>query len=154
MIINFVETRPNLDAHRIGMFGQGSGATIAALAAASDPRIRAVDLLDPCGGDWNLWLKQSSLVPDNERAAVNTSRFLEDVAQLDPLSRFAHFAPERARLQQTSFDRNTPQNIQAILASAMPAGAEIIRYESVEDYEQEASSGGKILNWLSKKLMP
>lgn len=39
MIVNYAQSRPDLDGSRVGIFGQGSGATIAGLAATADPRI-------------------------------------------------------------------------------------------------------------------
>src|ERR1035441_1223230 len=39
MVLNYLETRGDLDMSRVGMFGQGSGGAIAVLAAAADSRI-------------------------------------------------------------------------------------------------------------------
>ncbi len=47
MILNFLSDRGDFDMNRVGMLGEGSGATIAILAAAVDPRIRALDLVNP-----------------------------------------------------------------------------------------------------------
>src|ERR1700734_1539970 len=49
MILNYLSTRDDLDMSRVGMFGVGSGGTIAILAAAVDPRIKAIDVIDPWG---------------------------------------------------------------------------------------------------------
>src|ERR1700723_1893260 len=46
MILNYLSTRDDLDMSRVGMFGVGSGATIAILAAAADPRIKTIDVID------------------------------------------------------------------------------------------------------------
>ena len=43
MILNYLSTRGDLDLNRIGMFGQGSGGTIAILVASVDPRIKAIN---------------------------------------------------------------------------------------------------------------
>jgi hypothetical protein len=66
------------------MFGQGSGGTIAILSASVDPRIKALDVLDPWG-DWPDWLAKSPQVPDAERAAYLKPEFLAKVAPLDPV---------------------------------------------------------------------
>jgi hypothetical protein len=39
MILNYLQTRGDLDMSRVGMYAQGSGASIAILASAVDPRI-------------------------------------------------------------------------------------------------------------------
>lgn len=151
MIIDFLEKRQDLDTHRLGMFGQGSGAAIAVLAAAVDPRIRAVDLLDPWG-DWPAWLQQSPVVPEDDRAKYTTTAFLARLSHLDPLGRLSSFSPKALRLQQTSFDPDTSLAVQNKLASNMPPGAEIVRYLNVSDYAARAASQGKILDWLSQQL--
>jgi len=151
MIINFLETRPNLDAHRVGIFGQGSGGSIAVLAAASDPRIRAVDLLDPWG-DWPLWLAASSQISESDRAALTSRDFLTSVANLEPMTRLRVFRQNQIRLQQTSFDTNTSTAVQVLLAKAMPPGSQIIKYMSVDEYAAKAANGGKILDWLTDQL--
>ena len=46
-ILDYLAQRGDVDMNRIGFFGEGTGATIAILAAAADPRIKAVDALDP-----------------------------------------------------------------------------------------------------------
>jgi len=44
MVLNYLETRGDLDMSRVGMFGQGSGATIAVLASAVDTLDRLLEL--------------------------------------------------------------------------------------------------------------
>lgn len=75
MILNYLDKRGDIDMSRIGMFGQGSGASIAVLAAAADPRIKTLDLFNPWG-DWPDWLKDSPIVPDKERANYLAPNFL------------------------------------------------------------------------------
>jgi len=66
MVLNYLDTRGDIDMEYIGVFGQGSGGSIAILAAAADPRISTLQLLDPWG-DWPDWLKSSEAIPENER---------------------------------------------------------------------------------------
>ena len=151
MIIDFLEKRHDLDTQRLGMFGQGSGASIAILTAAVDPRIRVIDLLDPWG-DWPAWLQQSSVVPANDHQTYTTTAFLARLTPLDPLGRLPGLSPRAVRLQQTSFDPDTPPAIQSALEKSMPPGADTIRYLSVPDYAARAAADGKILAWLSQQL--
>jgi dienelactone hydrolase len=51
MVLNYLASRGDLDMNRVGMFAQGSGASIAILATAVDPRIKVLEALDPWG-DW------------------------------------------------------------------------------------------------------
>src|SRR5271168_1350583 len=46
MVLTYLEHRDDLDMTRVGMWGDGSGASVAIMAAAVEPRIKALDLLD------------------------------------------------------------------------------------------------------------
>ena len=87
MILNYLALRSDVDVNRAGMFGEGSGATIGILAAAVDPRIKVLDLMDPWG-DWPDWLAKSTVVPEDERPAYVTPDFLKRAAALDPVAWF------------------------------------------------------------------
>jgi hypothetical protein len=67
MVLDYLDTRSDLDMTRVGMFTQGSGASIGILASAVDPRIKVLDALDPWG-DWPTWMATSPFVPQKERA--------------------------------------------------------------------------------------
>jgi hypothetical protein len=83
-MIDYLATRNDIDSSRIGIYGQGSGAAIAILAAAVDPRIKVLDLEDTWG-DWPEWLAKSSVIPETERATYLKPDFLKGVAGLDPV---------------------------------------------------------------------
>ncbi|MBV8903784.1 MAG: alpha/beta hydrolase, partial [Acidobacteriia bacterium] len=84
LILDYLASRGDLDMKHVGMFGDGSGGAITVLAAAADPRIQAIDLLDPWG-DWPNWLAKSKTVPDDERPNFVTREFLAKVEPLDPI---------------------------------------------------------------------
>ncbi len=84
-LLNYLAGRGDMDMDRVGMFGKGSGASIAILAAHADPRIKTLDLLDPWG-DWPEWLKESPLVGEDERSKFLTPEFLKSVTTLDPVA--------------------------------------------------------------------
>ena len=89
MILNYLDTRGDVDVSKAGMYGQGSGGAIAVLAAEADPRIAVLDLLSPWG-DWPEWLKDSPQIPENERAAYLKPEFLQSVSNLDPILYLPH----------------------------------------------------------------
>ncbi len=84
LMINYLETRNDLDTSRIGIYGQGSGAAVAILAAYTDPRIKVLDLED-AWGDWPVWLAKSSIIPESERPSYLKPGFLKNVSGLDPV---------------------------------------------------------------------
>src|SRR5262249_11170030 len=55
LVLSYLEARGDLDTNQVGMFAQGSGASIAILASAADPRIKVLDVMDPWG-DWPTWI--------------------------------------------------------------------------------------------------
>src|SRR5260370_10713091 len=84
MVLNYLDSRNDLDVNRVGVFTQGSGASIAILASAVDSRIRVLDALDPWG-DWPTWMATSPFVPAEERADYVKPAFLQKVAPLEPI---------------------------------------------------------------------
>ena len=150
MILNYLSTRGDLDMTRVGMFGQGSGASIAVLAAGADPRIKSLDLLNPWG-DWPVWLKQSALISDADRPPLTQTAFLKSVAPLDPVRWLPRLAGRKVRLLQVKDDPATPAACREALARAAPAGAQIVQYDSgLALYG--ALGHGRLFAWLGSRL--
>jgi hypothetical protein len=153
MVLNYLTTRGDLDMDRVGIFGQGSGGTIAILSAAADPRIKAIDTIDPWG-DWPDWLAKSPLVPEEERAHYLTPAYLAGVAPLDPIRWMASLSARPFRLEETLFTEITPAAARGRLILALPPHAIHVQYKTTEDYVNDASTGGRILDWLQHQLTP
>src|SRR5271155_600742 len=103
MVLNYLGTRGDLDMNRVGMFGQGSGATIAILASAADSRIKVLDVLDPWG-DWPTWIATSPFVPEDERADYMKPEFLKKAATMETLDWLPKIKAKKFRLQQNIFE--------------------------------------------------
>lgn len=152
MILNYLATRGDLDMTRVGMFGVGSGASIAVLAAAADPRITALDLLDPWG-DWPNWLAKSSLIPDDERADFLKPEFLHKVAGLDPVQWLPRLKMAAIRLQELATDPVTPAICRQRLEAAASPSARLVRYDGVPAL-YKLSSSGQFFQWIKDQLGP
>ena len=150
MILNFLSTRDDLDVNNVGMFGTGSGGTIAILAAAVDPRIKAVDVLGPWG-DWPDWMAKSALVPENERANYLKPEFLKKVEPLDPVRWLPQVKAQHVRIQDLADDTITPKAAQEKIESAAPVNAKVQRYESTRQF-YAASAGGRLFQWLKDQM--
>jgi len=150
MIINYLSGRGDIDTGRIGMFGDGSGGTIAILAAAVDPRIKVLDLLEPWG-DWPDWLAKSVLVPEEERATYLQPEFLKRVEPLDPVRWVSQLGSRTIRLQLAPYETLTPSAARARLEKAMPPKVEIVRYENSQALLQAASSG-QFFDWIQFRV--
>jgi hypothetical protein len=150
MILNYLATRGDLDMTRVGMFAQDSGASIAILASAVDPRIKVLDTVDPWG-DWPDWLQSSPAVPDDERASYLKPEFLKKTANLDPLTWLPKVQAKRFRLQDAVFAPTTPKAAKEKLRAAVPAGATVVVYKTPED-TKAVMSGSAVLQWIKQEL--
>ncbi|HYA24129.1 MAG TPA: alpha/beta hydrolase [Terriglobales bacterium] len=150
MILNFLSTRDDFDLNRVGMFGTGSGGTIAILAAAADPRIKAIDVLDPWG-DWPVWMASSSIIPENERPNYVKPEFLSKVAGLDPIDWLPKLKLQHMRVEQVLDDEVTPKAARDRIAAAAPAAAQVVKYEGMGQFFG-AASGGRLFQWIKESV--
>ena len=111
MVLDYLATRNDLDMSRVGMFTQGSGASIGILTSAVDPRIKVLDALDPWG-DWPTWMATSPFVPEEERAEYVKPEFLKKAAALEPIDWLPRVQAKKFRLQDATFELNTPKSRQ------------------------------------------
>ena len=150
MILNYLESRGDLDLSRVGIFGAGSGGTIAILAASVDDRIKAIDALDPWG-DWPHWLASSALIPDEERSNYLKPEFLKRLDGLDPVQWLPKLGSVQLRIQQLADDSVTPKTAREKISSVAPPSAELVTYEGNMQF-YSASSGGRLFQWLKDRL--
>ncbi len=152
MILNYLNTRTDLDASRIGMLGQGSGGSIAALAASVEPRLKRVELVDPWG-DWPEWLAKSRLILADERPALTKESFVAQAAGVDPLKVLPGLQPDRLELIDVLYDRDTPEAAKMALEAALPKGAELKKYATREEFQAKALDGGELLSWIQPEML-
>lgn len=151
MILNYLETRSDLNTDRLAMYAQGSGASIAILAASVDSRISILDLLNPWG-DWPDWLKKSEWIDEKERASYLHPEFLDKVSTLDPVQVLPKLT-QIVRLQQVKDDRITPTAARERIAASVPPGATVFESDSWSTYWQ-AWKEKKLWDWAKEKLEP
>jgi hypothetical protein len=151
MVLNYLATRNDLDMNRIGIFGQGSGGTIAILSATIDPRIKAVDVMDPWG-DWSDWIAQSPQIPEGEKAAYLKPEFLAKVAPLDPVRGVQLLKNRPFRLQENLFNQAIPETVRKQIETATAGSAQIVEYHDTREYSEKVSTHGKMLEWMQSQL--
>jgi hypothetical protein len=150
MVLNYLATRGDLDMDHVGMFTQGSGASIAILASAADPRIKVLEALDPWG-DWPTWMATSPLVPEDERAQYVKPDFLKKVSTLDPVDWLPKIQAKKLRLDDELFDTDTPKDAKEKLRRAVPAGSSVMSYKNMDEFKT-AFEDGKNLEWIQHEL--
>ena len=152
MVATYAASRQDIDGSRIGIFGQGAGATIAGLAATVDSRIQALDLLDPWG-DWPAWIAKSKLVPENERADLLKSERLQALAPLDPVHWLPTLNGHPLKLDDALYENNTPVEAKAKIEAALPAHALLVRYPTQADFDKNAVADGQLVRWLQDRML-
>lgn len=150
-ILDYLAQRGDIDMDRIGMFGQASGGTIALLAAAAEPRITAVDVLDPWG-DWPVWLAKSPVLRDDATHTDFTSpEFEAKVAPLDPVKWLPALKSKQVRIEQVMDNLATPDPCKDAIRNAAPKQAVIVRFNHFSDFAAQAN-GGKLFEWVKAEL--
>jgi hypothetical protein len=151
LILNYLDKRGDLDMSRVGMFADGSGASIAIMAAAVDPRIRVLDLFN-AWGDWPAWLAHSTLVPDEERVNYLKPEFLKKVENLDPIKWLPELRDRQIRLQYLNDNKVTPQVAKERMEAAIPPNTTIVHYESTKTFLKDVAYPGKTFDWVKDAL--
>lgn len=152
MVLNYLAERGDVDMNNVGMFGVGAGGTIAVMTASVDPRIKAIDLLDPWG-DWPAWMQESDVIPEEERPAYVKPEFLKKVTNFDPVKLLPGLKTPHIRLNQLDDDvASTPEEAKKQMEAALPAIAEHHRFETSIAFFSEVGSGGRVFDWLKAQL--
>ena len=150
MVLDYLETRNDLDMTRMGMFTQGSGSSIGILASGVDPRIKVLDTLDPWG-DWPTWMTNSLFVPEDERADYVKPAFLEKVSSLEPIHWLSKVQAKKFRLQEQMYEPNTPKAAKEKLRSAAPENTTVVIYKTPAEIDKLVSEN-KELEWIKHEL--
>lgn len=153
-LINYLQTRPDLDARQVGMFGQGSGGTVAILAAAADARIVAVDLLVPWG-DWPKYLKSAAVLAKEKpelRGKYSTPEFLKTVAMFEPLDHLPKLKGRNVRMTFVADEPTCPNEVQdSFERVAKPLGFLVDRNARTPAFVGKVS-GVALFRWLGQQL--
>ncbi|HKF04042.1 MAG TPA: hypothetical protein VKB49_17105 [Candidatus Sulfotelmatobacter sp.] len=150
MVLSLLSTRDDLDVNRVGIFAEGSGASIAILASAVDPRIKVLDVVAPWG-DWPTWMATSPFVPTEERADYVKPEFLKKVGALEPLDWLPKVQAKKLRFQDMTFDTTTPRTSKEKLRAAVPASASVVVYNTPEEFNA-ARNRNQTMTWIHTEL--
>jgi acetyl esterase/lipase len=151
-ILNYLALRDDIDMNHVGMFGMGSGATIAILAAHADPRIMTLDVLDPWG-DWPEWLKSTPVISEKDRAKYLTPEFLKSVAPFDPVAYLPTLKTHNLRVQQTLSEPEMPKLAKEHLAAAVPNPNQLLQYGNANDLMKAWQTTG-LSGWIKQQMRP
>jgi hypothetical protein len=152
LILDYLTARGDLDMTRVGMYGQGSGGTIAILAAAADPRIKALDVLTPWA-DWPDFFATTRFVSNEDRVKYMSKDYLSRVAELEPLKWLPKVKAKSVRIQNVRQSGAMPDALQERLETVAPEIAVINQYGDPAALVPHAA-GGALFDWLREQLQP
>jgi hypothetical protein len=152
MILDYLATRGDLDMNHIGMFGQGTGASIAILASAADSRIKALDLLTPWG-NWPEFFATSPSVSKEKKAKFTSPEYLAKVANLDPVKWLPQIQATSLRMQDVRASGPMTAALLDSLEAAAPQMALINEYGDPAAFASHFAPGNLPL-WLQDRLKP
>lgn len=151
-LLDYLATRTDLDMTRVGLFGQGSGGTIAILASAVDARIQYVDVLTPWG-DWPSFFAKTSFLSKEARAKYTVPDYLAKVAMFDPIDWMPKMKAKSFRLQNVRKTGVMPDELQERMEAAAPETTLINQYGDSAALIPHAS-GGALFIWIKGQLKP
>lgn len=152
MILDYLATRDDMDMKRVGMYGQGSGGTIAILASTVDKRIRALDVLTPWG-DWPRFFAQGQYSTADKRAKFLAPEFQSQIAPFDPVTVIPRVQAKSVRIQDVRQSGRMPDGSQEKLEAAAPPTAIINQYGDMASLSANAPVG-VLFGWLRSGLQP
>lgn len=152
LILNYLSSRGDLDMSRVGMWGDGSGASIAIMAAAVDPRIKVLDLLNPWG-DWPDWVAKTTLIPDDQRGEYVTPHFLSAMENLEPMKWLSALKTPQVRLQYIDEGLTvTPAIVKQKMEAAAPAQTKVVHYANRSDFIGKVVATGTNFDWIKGQV--
>jgi hypothetical protein len=151
LVLSYLDGRGDLDMNQVGMFAQGSGASIAILASAADPRIKVLDVMDPWG-DWPTWMENSPFVPKDERPNFVKPEFLKKAGVLDPVEWLPRIQAKKFQLEQNVYDKITPANAKEKLRAAVSNASSVVQYKTAKELEA-ATPNSTNVGWIERQLL-
>lgn len=121
--IDYLDTRPEIERGRVGLFGTSLGAVLSSIAAAVEPRItHGAFMLGGADLAHILW-DSSLLVPQREvlrRRGYSESRLREELASIEPAAHLARRSPPSSFVIGGRFDTVIPRSATERLLSVLP----------------------------------
>ncbi|MCD6351019.1 MAG: alpha/beta fold hydrolase, partial [Armatimonadetes bacterium] len=127
--IDYIETRDDLDASRIGLLGASMGAIVGTMVAAVDERVDA-SLLVVGGGDWRRFVDTCQHPAVAEvRERLKDTEFAHQLELIDPVTYVAHISPRPTWFLNGRQDEIVPSACAEALQQAAREPKRVIWYD-------------------------
>ena len=153
-LVDFLQTRDDIDPQRIYLVGASYGAITGATAAAFEPRIKAVVLIYG-GGDIDKLLS-APMIAENSFGLINVAKPIVNfyLGVSDPCKYIGKISPRPVLFQNGARDRLVDPRAGKALQNACKEPKEITWYDSDHigfDYDVVLQVLDEALNWLLKQ---
>ncbi len=154
--IDYLETRKEIDPHRIGYAGFSMGGIVGTLVSAVDSRIQA-PVLALAGGDWRLMFANTKL-PNAERARQLAPDLaavgIDALDPVDPVRWVARIAPRPVLFINGDHDTTVPVVSGKALQDAASQPKEVFMYKGghVPSFTEFPRVITKIIDWLDANV--
>lgn len=153
--IDYLASRPDVDAKRIGLVGASMGAIMGAVLSGVDNRVKATVLVVG-GGDWQTMLSTSTNpAAVKMRQALGEKPDLGMLDPIDPVHYIEHISPRQLLMQNASKDDVVPPACAKALWDRAKDPKTIDWYPTGHTLDDPASRMAvfmKIMDWLGKNL--
>ena len=153
--MDYLATRPDVDAKRIGLVGASMGAIMGSVLSGVDSRVKATVLLVG-GGDWQTMLgKSTNPAAVKMREAMGEKPDLSKLDPIDPVHYIEHVSPRPLLMQNASKDDVVPPACAQALWDRAKDPKAIDWYATGHTLDDPAARMAvfmKIMDWLGKNL--
>ncbi|MDP6957846.1 MAG: alpha/beta fold hydrolase [Planctomycetota bacterium] len=157
--IDFLQTRPEIDTHRIGLFGASMGGILGTLLSGSDSRVNA-PIIMVAGGGWKE-MYASSTLPEVARARENLTKGeialgIKAMDSIDPRHWVGNISPRPVLLINGDQDKVVPVVGNKILHAAAQEPKTILWYKGghLPMGSERERVMAKIFSWLKEHFRP
>jgi len=154
--VDYIETRPEIDADRIGYVGGSMGGILGAIFIGVEPRIKAAALL-VAGGNMSLMIRESqhsAIPPIREYLKLNNISYEELQRMLDPvdpINFIGKFSPRPVVFHLGKYDRIVPAEAGEQLYRHAGEPKTVYWYDSGHDLPLELVVA-RVLDFMDREL--
>ena len=150
-IVRYIKSLPDLDATRIGMLGVGSGGSVALMAAAHEPAIRVVQVLNPWG-NWPEWIAKCKEVIPADKPKFLTKKYLASVAKFEPTEEVKKLGRTQVTFITVESEKNFPNAVRDKFFANLPKNVTVKRFPTPTEFAKSYSAS-TFLGVLAKALV-
>ncbi|MEM1606528.1 MAG: alpha/beta fold hydrolase [Candidatus Bathyarchaeia archaeon] len=155
--VDYLETRPEIDAERIGYVGGSMGGILGAIFIGVEPRIKAAALI-VAGGNMSLMIKESqhytmpAIREYLRKEGISYEELQKILDPIDPINFIKHFSPRPLVFHLGRFDRIVPAEAGRQLYEAAGEPKQVYWYDAGHSLPLDLVAV-RILDFMDRNLL-